>query len=207
MAALLVPVGHSVGPLFVANGEQAPDSYDIRFGDGIFSIDAEELRIWSLAHGNPRRIVEEPPSRDSVIAGASDMPAAHVLQVIDRLRDVGLLAEFEPRTTDARDFSYRHQVEPLALGLGNTVESPWYFQIGLPQAPRVIVSYDVYYLWMFSHRHNSLWDTVRYVAEDRRQSLPPGSNVEVDPDRILASFIEALPAMVSTSSVYVDRVR
>ncbi len=109
MTSLLVPIGHSVGPLFAASGVQAPDSYDIRYGDGIFSIDSEELRIWSLAHGDPRRVTQEPASRKTVVDAAGDMRPQAVIQVIDRLRDVGLLAEFEPRTVAARDFAYRHK--------------------------------------------------------------------------------------------------
>lgn len=207
MATLLVPVGHSVGPLFTPSGEQDPDSYEIRFADGIFSIDHEELRVWALAHGDPATITGGAPSRARIIREASELAENTVNQVIDRLCDVGLLVEYESRTSQARDFAYRHQVEPLAIGLGNTVDTPWYFQIGLPGTPRVMVGHDAYHLWMFSHRHASLWDACEYVATDRREEAVARAGIETDPDRILTHFLDALPAMIATSCAYVDRVR
>ncbi|MGH3430471.1 MAG: hypothetical protein ACRD3Q_11075 [Terriglobales bacterium] len=207
MVAALVPVGHSVGPLFTPQGEQDPDSYEIRYADGIFSIDQEELRVWTLAHGDPATINTDPPSRERVVRKAKEIEPNTTNRAIDRLCDVGLLVEFQPRSEQARDFGYRHQVEPLAIGLGNTAEAPWYFQIGLPTAPRVMVGHDAYHLWMFAHRHASLWYACEYVAADRRAEVVTRAGTETDPDRILAHFLDALPAMIATSCAYVDRVR
>lgn len=207
MAAMLVPVGHSVGPLFPVSGERDPDSYEIRFGDGIFSIDEEEMRIWALAHGDPHRVAVEVPSRKMIFDTAGDMSITTINQVIDRLRDVGLLVEFEPGSPQARGFAHRHQVFPLALGLGNSAETPWYFEVGLPNAPRVIVSTDVYHLWMFANRHPSLWDACQYLAVEHRETTASDLPIEVNPDQIMAHFLEALPAMLATACVYVDRVR
>ncbi len=207
MAAALVPVGHSVGPLFTPSGEQDPDSYEIRYADGIFSIDHEERRIWALAHGDPATITEDPPSRERVIRKATEMDGHTTKQVIDRLCDVGLLVEYERRSEQARDFANRHQVEPLAIGLGNTPDTPWYFQIGLPETPRVMVGHDAYYLWMYAHRHASLWDACEYLAVDKNAEVAAGAGSNINPDRILTHFLDALPAMIATSCAYVDRVR
>ncbi|MGH3545194.1 MAG: hypothetical protein ACRDPW_04650 [Mycobacteriales bacterium] len=207
MAASLVPVGHSVGPLFTPQGEQDPDSYEIRYADGIFSIDHEELRVWLLTHGDPATIIDDPPSRERVIRKASELEENTTNQIIDRLCDVGLLVEFESRTGQARDFAYRHQVEPIAVGLGNTPDTPWYFQIGLPATPRVMVSHDAYHIWTFAHRHASLWEACEYVAADKRAEAIARAGSDADPDRVLAHFLDALPAMIATSCAYVDRVR
>ena len=207
MAASLVPVGHSVGPLFTPRGEQDPDSYEIRYADGIFSIDHEERRIWALAHGDPATINDDPPSRENVIRDATEFDDHTAAQIIDRLCDVGLLVEYRRRTEQARDFAYRHQVEPIAIGLGNTPDTPWYFQLGLPATPRVMVGHDAYHLWMFAHRHASLWDACEYVAADRQAEAVARAGPDTDPDRILSHFLDALPAMIATSCVYVDRVR
>lgn len=207
MAAMLVPVGHAVGPLFSATGEQEQDSHEIRYGDGVFSLDPDELRIWTLAHGDPRRVAAEAPSRKMVHELAPDLTLEQVNGVVNRLRDVGLLVEFEAGTPQARGFAYHHQVLPLALGLGNSKDTPWYFQIGLPGIPRVIVAEDVYHLWVFAQRHPSLWEACLYISVDRQQTAADRPEVEKDPDRILAYFIDALPAMLATCSAYVDRVR
>ncbi|HEX3731528.1 MAG TPA: hypothetical protein VHU91_01185 [Mycobacteriales bacterium] len=207
MVAALVPVGHSVGPLYTPRGEQDPDSYEIRYADGIFSIDHEELRVWGLTHGDPATVNSDPPTRENVIRDATELDNTTATQVIDRLCDVGLLVEFDRHTEQARDFAYRHQIEPIAIGLGNTPDTPWYFQIGLPETPRVMVGHDAYHLWMFAHRHASLWDACEYVAADRRTEAILRSGPESDPDRILSHFLDALPAMIATSCAYVDRVR
>ncbi|WP_410649220.1 hypothetical protein [Amycolatopsis sp. cmx-4-54] len=207
--SILVPVGHSVGPLFTPRGtsEGMADSYEIRFADGIFSIDHEELRVWTYTHGDPETLAEDPPRRDRVYREVSEMEPEKIDSIIDRLIAVGLLAEVALIPEKMQDFAYKHQIEPLALGLGNSPEAPWYFQIGLPATPRVMVGHDAYHLWMFAHRHASLWDAVEYVVADRRKEAVLRSGPETDPHRVLENFIRAMPVLISTSCAYLDRVR
>ncbi|MGH3757413.1 hypothetical protein [Actinophytocola sp.] len=204
--AILVPVGHSVGPLFTDESGR-PDSYEIRYADGIFGIDHEELRVWALAHGDPATINEDPPCRERVHRKATEMDAPKVTEVVDRLVEFGLVVELPLNAEQMQKFAYTHQVDPLAVGLGNTPETPHYFQIGLPGAPRVNVGHDAYHLWMFAHRHASLWDAVEYVVSDRRRESVARSGSETDPNQVLKHFIDALPALLATSCAYVDRVR
>ncbi|NUS72224.1 MAG: hypothetical protein HOQ05_02335 [Corynebacteriales bacterium] len=205
MSAMLVPIGHAVGPLYPLTGTPEADNYEIRIGDGIFNVDAEELRIWSLIHGDPKKVVSEMPSRKMMYEAAGDLPISQINMLIDRLRDFGLIMEFTPGGQAARAFGYQHKVNPLAVGLGNTEQAPWYFSIGLPNAARVIVAHGVYHLWMFGHRHASLWEACLYLASERKALAR--ADLESDPDRLLAQFLDALPALVATACVYVDRVR
>lgn len=207
--SILVPVGHSVGPLFTPRGEREgmADSYEIRFADGIFSIDHEELRVWTVVHGDPQTVNEDPPRRAQVYREVVEMDTERIDSVVDRLIAVGLLAEVILLPEKMQEFAYKHQIEPIAIGLGNSHAAPWYFQIGLPATPRVMVGHDAYHLWMFAHRHASLWDAVEYVVADRRKEAILRSGPETDPHRVLENFLRAMPAMISTSCAYLDRVR
>jgi hypothetical protein len=204
--AILVPVGHSVGPLFTPESGR-PNSYEIRYADGIFSIDHEELRVWALAHGDSATVNEDPPCRERVRRKAVELGAVKVNEIVDRLLEVGLLVEIPLNAEQMQKFAYTHQIDPLALGLGNTLEAPHYFQMGLPATPRVKVGHDVYHLWMFAHRHASLWDAIEYVVAERRVEAVLRAGPETDPARVLANVIKALPALIATSCAYVDRVR
>ncbi|MBF6175696.1 P-loop NTPase [Nocardia blacklockiae] len=204
---ILIPVGHSVGPLFTPESGR-PDSYEIRFADGIFGLGHEELRVWALAHGDPTTIIEDPPRRDRIKHEARELTPEKVDENIDTLLEFGLLVELSRQDAEqSRSFAYRHQIEPLGIGLGNSADAPHSFRIGLPGTPLVTVTYDVYHLWMFAHRHASLWDAIEYMVTDRREEGMARIGVETDPHRLLNTLLHTLPALIATSTAYIDRVR
>ena len=206
----LFPVGHYAGPVYPHRGAAAPDSFEIRYRDGVFSLSAAEYVMWASAHGDPAgtgpgALTRADAEHAARLAGL-DAPGP----VLDGLRADGLIA-FVPSDVDgAREFAMTHQIRPLALGLGNTPDHPAVFEIGMPGAARVSVGYDVYHIWLFAHLAADLWsaltemagEAARANAEELAEDRPP---LVDDPDILLRHVIEALPVLISTSCVYLDR--
>ncbi len=147
--------------------------------------------------------------------------------VFDSLVEDGLLITVMPTGNSPRNFAQNHQIMPLALGLGNgpngqadakqtpeeRANSFRYFQIGMPDAPRATVDYDIYHMYLFCHRAPTLWDALTTMAKEaeetnaEEQSSDREDKVELiaDPNTLLNNFLQALPVLVSTSCVYIDR--
>ncbi|HEY1177361.1 MAG TPA: hypothetical protein VGF17_14490 [Phytomonospora sp.] len=206
----LFPVGHYAGPVYPHRGAAAPDSFEIRYRDGVFSLSAAEYVMWASAHGEPADLGGRAPTRADAenaarLAGL-DVPGP----VLDGLRADGLIAVVPPDADGAREFAMTHQIRPLALGLGNSPERPGVFEIGMPGAARASVGYDVYHIWLFAHLADDLWsalaemagEAARANAEETGEDRP---RLVDDPDVLLRHVIDALPVLISTSCVYLDR--
>jgi len=206
----LFPVGHFAGPVYPHRGAAAPDSFEIRFRDGVFSLSAAEYVVWASAHGDPADVGARPLTRADAehaarLAGL-DAPGP----VFEGLRADGLIAVVPPDADGAREFAMTHQIRPLALGLGNTPDRPAVFEIGMPGAARVSVGYDVYHIWLFAHLATDLWSALAEMADEaaRANAEEPDADRPLlvdDPDTLLRHVIEALPVLISTSCVYLDR--
>jgi hypothetical protein len=129
--------------------------------------------------------------------------------LFDGLAKDGLLVRTRTSGPDAREFARRHQVRPLALGLGNSPDSLGGFQIGMPNAPRATVGYDVYHMWLFAHQAENLWSAITTIAAEavaaNRDEDEDGVRLIEDPEALLTGFLNAMPVLVSTSCVYIDR--
>jgi Trypsin-like peptidase domain len=210
MLRLVIPVGHFAGPMYTEPGAEGPSSFEVRFRDGVYSLNAEEYAVWAVSHGDPSLINEHVPTTREVVeyaAGAAgvDVPGP----LFDSLISNGLLVEVGGSGAGAREFARQHQVIPLALGLGNSAYNPAEFQIGLPNMPRISVGYDVYHMWLFSYRTPTLWDAVKTIAEEAKEANGENEDGGVrlvdDPDLLLAALLRALQILVSTSCVFIDR--
>ena len=212
---LVVPVGHFAGPMYTSHLAEAPDSFEIRFRDGIYSLSAEEYAVWAVSHGDPNLVNAGVPTTKEVVeyaarAAGVDEPGP----VFDGLVSNGLLVDVGETGTSAREFAREHRVIPLALGLGNSPQNPAEFQIGLPNAARVSVGYDVYHMWLFSYRTPTLWHALQAIADEGKEANEDegdgndgneGVRLIDDPDLLLDALLRALQVLVSTSCVFVDR--
>lgn len=213
MVALVLPVGHFAGPMFTSPEAEAPESFEIRFRDGVFSLSAQEYAVWAVAHGDPEKVGKQRPSRTVVEAAAKAAGVENPTPLFDSLVNDGLLVSMLPKGESAREFARSHQVMPLALGLGNTPKQLGGFQIGMPNAPRATVGYDVYHMWLFCHREENLWKAITTIAKEAEEANAEEAasdredKIELisDPDVLLTGLLEALPVLVSTSCVYIDR--
>lgn len=206
---LVLPVGHFAGPMFTRPDAEAPESFEVRFRDGVFSLSALEYAVWAVAHGDPAHVGRSPTTRAMVEDAARRAGVAEPVALFDGLAKDGLLARTRTSGPDSIAFAREHQIRPLALGLGNTRDSLGGFQIGLPNAARATVGYDVYHMWLFAHQAENLWSAMVVIAEEaaaaNREQDPSGVRLIEDPEQLLTGFLNAMPVLVSTSCVYIDR--
>jgi tetratricopeptide (TPR) repeat protein len=205
---LVLPVGHFAGPMYTALDADAPGSFEVRFRDGVFSLSAEEYAVWAVSHGDPNLVNDRVPTTREVVEHAAH--TAGVTEpgpVFDALVADGLLVEVGETGTPARAFAGGHRIIPLALGLGNSPQNPAEFQIGLPNAARVSVAYDVYHMWLFSYQAPTLWDALVTIAEEAKEANSDEDDVRLvdDPDDLLDALLRALQVLVSTSCVFIER--
>lgn len=196
--------------MYTSVGAEAPESFEVRFRDGVFSLSAEEYAVWAVSHGDPNVVGDQTPlTREVAEFSARAAGVTDPGPVFDSLLADGLLVELEPEGDRAREFARRHRLAPLALGLGNSPQAPAEFRIGMPNAARVSVSYDVYHLWLFLHRAPNLWDGLATIAEEaaeaNQESDEDGNRLVDDPDILLGMLVRALQVLLSTSCVYLDR--
>lgn len=206
---VVFPVGHFAGPMYTEVAATEPESCEIRFREGVFSLSAQEYAVWAVAHGDPEQVSVRANTRTAIEIAASNAGVPDPGTVFGTLVDDGLLTVTTARPDRLRAFAQRHQIRPLALGLGNSADNLATFQIGLPNAPRVAVGYDVYHLWLFAHQKDNLWEAVRTVGAEAAEANAAdraGSRIIEDPDELLAGLVAALPVLLSTSCVYLDRV-
>lgn len=206
--ALVLPVGHFAGPMFVSPDATEPETFEIRFDDGVFSVSATEYAIWALAHGDPEKVGNSRPTREVLALEAEATGVTEPAATIDQMLVDGLLVLVEDTPAARRAFAERHQLLPLALGLGNQPAQLGVFQIGMPNAPRVSVGYDIYHMWLFCHREPSLWAAVEQIAREAEaaNAAAPAGDVQLisDADSLLAGLVDALPILLSTSCAYLD---
>ncbi|WP_410655606.1 trypsin-like peptidase domain-containing protein [Amycolatopsis sp. lyj-112] len=207
---LVIPVGHFAGPMYTAPGAAAPESFEIRFRDGVFSLSAGEYAVWATSHGDPNLVSRIPTTRAVAEYASKQAGVLEPAIVSGQLLDDGLLVEIGLTAESTREFARNHRVVPLALGLGNSARNPAEFAIGLPNAARVSVGYDVYHLWLFSHRAPTLWDAITAIAQEAAESNDEEQDERArlvdDPDALLAGLVRALQVLISTSCVFIDRV-
>ncbi|MBB6039624.1 hypothetical protein [Phytomonospora endophytica] len=206
---LVLPVGHFAGPMFTRPEAEAPESFEVRFRDGVFSLSAAEYAVWAVAHGDPESVGASPTTRAMVEDAASRAGVREPAPLFDGLAKDGLLVRTRTSGPDAEEFARRHQIRPLALGLGNTPQSLGGFQIGMPNAPRATVGYDVYHMWLFAHQAENLWGAISTIAAEAAaanlEEGDEGVRLIEDPETLLTGFLNAMPVLVSTSCVYIDR--
>ena len=68
-------------------------------------------------------------------------------------------------------------------------------------------------MWLFAHRAPTLWDAVSSIAREAAESNAEQSaegedsiTLIDDPDVLLTGLIRALPVLISTSCIIVDRL-
>ncbi|HEY1177362.1 MAG TPA: hypothetical protein VGF17_14495 [Phytomonospora sp.] len=206
---LVLPVGHFAGPMFTRPDAEAPESFEVRFRDGVFSLSAAEYAVWAVAHGDPDMVGSAPTTRAMVEDAAARAGVLEPAPLFDGLAKDGLLVRTRTSGPAAEEFARTHQIRPLALGLGNSPQSLGGFQIGMPNAPRATVGYDVYHMWLFAHQAANLWQAISTIAAEAvTANLAEGDEgvrLIEDPEALLTGFLNAMPVLVSTSCVYIDR--
>ncbi len=203
MAGLVVPIGHLLGPLYLEKGPEFPSSFDIRMGDDVMSLSPPSYEVWAAAHGDPKTIAQQPPSKESVLAAVAELGVPDAARRYAEMLTSGVLVEVRRSEIARRAFAEKHRAIPLALGLGNSADKPEQLLIGMAGEPRVSVSAGVYSLWMFAHRAPTLWRACKNVVAMWAES----GQAKLDPTSLLAEFMDQLPSLLVASCICIDQRR
>jgi hypothetical protein len=173
MSDWIFPVGHYLGP-FVPGRDVPAESHRIRVGDELVKLVTEtEFMAWGLAHGLPDAVSSggAPVSgrvwTRAVMAaiaggrGTTDLPDA-----VDGLLALGALVEVGPDAVDPAAFARNHRLRPLLAGLGTTAARPDRYRIGVfGEEPVAVVDAQVFDLWQWAPRVDTLWDLSELQAD------------------------------------------
>jgi hypothetical protein len=130
VTALLLPLGHYLGPVHSPTG---PAEHLVRVGWRTWRL-PEGLRAdtWALAHGGADPL-EGPWRRAGLLTAAAATGLGDVTADLDALVSDGLVAEVRSGP-EAEAFAARVRLQPLLVGLGNSADDPL-DALGIPGLP------------------------------------------------------------------------
>lgn len=199
---LLFPIGEFQGDAVGPPGSESHHR-QVRLGAELISLSEAELAVWAAAHGNP----QDPNSawtRTDMVALLDQANIEDPTAEIGSLSERGLLFEVADKPSARRQFALHHRMVPIMLGLGNTPEEPWYYSIGTLGNPVIKLQSPLYDLWEWAHMDPNLWVAVRgATATAKRVGVTDPDQIE--PDRLLKDLVDALHAMLTGHTVYLDR--
>lgn len=199
---LIFPIGQYVGALYHTVGTQDRDQM-IMAGGQVVKVSDDELAIWLLARGVPEEIEKGPWTRTALVETATQAGIATPAEVVERLSAQGLLAETYPGSQHSIEFAEAYRLIPTMLGLGNSAKEPWLYSIGFFEQPVLSVAPEIYRMWEWAHIDNSLWAACHAYADisKRAGATEPDETI---PEQVLAGFLGATHALLTSSAAYLD---
>ena len=200
---LLLPIGHYTGARHrVLEPGDVPQQ--VRRGATFHDLTGQQFTIWTLAHGSPEAVQNEVAwRRRSVEELAKLTGLTGVADLVDEMITTGLLVDVAPGTDQALDFAKTHRVTPLMLGLGNTADEPWLFDIGFLNQPILKVTHAIYDLWQWSAMDDTLWATCESAADIARRAESTDPE-KTDPGKMLTGFLPSLHALLLSNAACLD---
>lgn len=184
----VLPVGHDLGAFHVGDGVTAPVQ-QVRVGAEIVDLDPVRFAAWTAAHGVP----SEDGSVHTVTAGA--LRAEHGEEVVAELARDRLLTTV--------DLAEAHRLLPLAHGLGNSVEYPRMFSVGLLYQPMAMMTGVMYDLWQWAALSPDLRSACEEAADAAKRAGATETE-QTDPARMLAGVISVLPQLLAVRVACLD---
>jgi hypothetical protein len=203
---LIVPIGHYVG-LHVPPGGTESSFHVVRIGWETYKLeDAGHFAVWALGHGLPEAAGNDTaPWTRAALMGAAR--ASGIPNVGDALADLmarDLLIEVTPGTEEAVEFAQVCRTRSLLVGVGNTLEEPQRYAIGVSEdAPVVRVPGFAYELWKWGHACDSLWHACHVFAA----AGDPKDPEQADPERVLTRCLAAIQVLIASGAMYLDEAR
>lgn len=195
---LLLPVGHLLGAIHYGDSTDST-RFTVRVGRQDVDLTLPEFVVWSGAHGVPEKVAGQPWTAEDTYQAALDTGVEDVPATMDQLRSKDLLDEVTPGTGDALRFAAGHQAFPLLLGLGNSLEDPGSFRIGIPAAAAAVVTLPVYSMWSRAHLEDSLLTACTLMAA----AGPDGTTAGAVAD----GFLRTAHTLLSVHAMYFDIAR
>lgn len=179
------PLGMSVP---IESGEPSDQPYELRYGSGYLQLAEVQYEIWWLARGGRPRSDLEVAAQEQGIPQAAD--------VIAGLLHVEALVELEDDPVANAPLFERIRLIPTGIGMGNSVERPTEFKIGLPElGARIAVDLRTYDVWSGS-------DGRKTIAEVCREAAQQAGGV--DPDHFYGQAAVNLPILLQEGVAYLD---
>lgn len=201
---LIFPVGHYMGAFHPAQGATVK-YHRVRLGDRSMRLEsADEAAIWALAHGVPEVVGEATWTRRRLVRLAAEGGMSTAPRLVEELLADGLLAEVPLTGPEAVRFAQRHQLQPLMIGIGNSVDNPLRFRLGFAGVPTMEVGRTLYEFWQWGHLFD-LWQACGVFADVAREGLADDPD-EADPARILTRLLSSLHVLLSQNAAYLDEV-
>jgi hypothetical protein len=193
---VLIPIGHLLGSICYGD---TPESirFDVRIGSSDIDLSLPEFIMWSSAHGAPEVVREQAWTTEAAQRAAADAGVDDVASATEQLLSKGLLREVALGTDDVLRFAAEHQVFPLLLGLGNTLEDPTGFRIGTSAAAAAVVSLPVYSIWSRAHLEASLLAACTLLAS---------TQLEHGAAEIVDGFLRVAHNVLAVNGLYFDLV-
>jgi len=203
-APLVFPVGHYMGPFHPTRGAP-PKHHIVRVGwDTPKLPDQAHVEIWALAHGLPAQADTVRWTRRAIVETAQDAGMPDAAAILDRLAELGLIAEVGPRTEQTREFAGSYRLQSLLIGLGNTPGDPALEGIGVAGLPPAVnVDPRVFEIWQWAHLWPSVWaacEGLAWVAGQAQGARPD----DADPEKLLEVMIGAIRTLIARNAVYLD---
>lgn len=203
---LIVPIGHYVGARVPRVGTE-PLSHVVRIGWETYKLeDAEQFAVWALGHGLPETAGDDtaPWTRSALVGAARASGIRNVGDALAELIARDLLIEVTPGTAEAVEFAQVCRTRSLLVGVGNTLEEPHIYAIGVSDsAPVVRVSGFAYELWKWGHACDSLWHACHVFAA----AGDPKDPDHADPERVLTRCLAAIQVLIASGAMYLDEAR
>lgn len=197
--ALIIPIGHSVGPRNTETSAGPARGHQVRVGTELLTLPAEQFAVWSLAHGAPERTHEGVRwTRDELGTALDGRPVA---DTVCALHKRGLLVEVAPETTEAVRFARAHRVVPLVFGLGDGPDGR--SAVGLYHEPLLLLAPALAELWQFAAVSANLWAGCLAAAEGAAAAGQVAPE-QIEPARVLCGVLRALHALLVTGVACVD---
>jgi hypothetical protein len=196
-APRVLPLGHYLGMLPVAEPGGSALKHVVRLAGRRVVVAEEQMLVWALAHGIPRTPDLGRWTRAEVRANLPDDAAGtDVDAVADRLVGTGLLLEVGE---SLEEFARAVRLLPGAVGVGNSVSAGRTFGIGYPGTAMAAVPTEVFFLWSFACLEPDLWTA---CARGAVAALPLGDG---DPRLLVSALLHHLHLLLSSNVAWLDR--
>lgn len=201
--ALVLPVGYRLG----AETVPRPVAGSVRVGWSRLGLDADEARVWDLAHGLP---ADGAPGRELLLERAGAVGVTDPARVVDRLLDRALLVELPAGGPELVAAARPYRARPLLLGLGSGRDGTTVL-LGLPGVPVLELPRATARQWEDTAASPGLVDAAEHAVLVAWDEAHPDADPDLAPAPTavevadaLVGVVAALPALVARSCAYLD---
>ncbi|MFI5713020.1 hypothetical protein [Kribbella sp. NPDC051620] len=185
MIGSVLPIGHYAGRR--VHADQV--IHTVRVGRELHQLPGNAFGLWSLSH-DAAVLTEAELGRYADRLGISDARS-----LLDWLVSAGLIVTPGPT---AEEFARGHRLGVLFVGLGNSLEEPDRYAVGLPSlGPAAVLDPGRYELWQWGSTAPSLWACCETRASARG----------CRPEDVVDGLLADLKYLTSHGCAYLDVVR